>query len=130
MPTLQTQRTDWPETHAVLEIADLVRLEGSRVYSAQLMDRGVYQSMLCGLTVSYAAGGVVSAIRAHDLEVSVTLHQAAIEQDDGIERNSTMRTLVSLAYAKGNAATLAGWHRELCAWRQSMRAAPRETTAA
>jgi len=113
----------------VMDIADLVRREGSRVYSTSA-EEGIYHSMLCGLTVSYGRGGVVRAMKAHDIDLSIRLNQAVVEQDDGIERKSPVKTLVSIQYIAGNDMVLAAWHRHLCAYRQSMRSASRENFAA
>ena len=130
MSLIQPALPEWSEAHAVLDMADLIRREGHRVYSTSGMSEGIYQSMLCGLTVSYQRGGVVQSIKSHDIEVLVQLREAAIEQDDGIERNSPVKMMVSLQYIKGTAATLAAWHKHLCAYRQSMRPTSRETVFA
>ncbi|NBX65572.1 MAG: hypothetical protein EBQ96_01075 [Proteobacteria bacterium] len=130
MLSKQPSLPEWSEAHAVLDMADLVRREGNRVYSSSALAEGLYQSMLCGLTVSFLRGGNVCAMKAHDLDVTVSLHEAAIEQDDGIERNSPVKMIVSVSYMKGSAETLATWHRHLCLYRQSIRIAPRETVTA
>lgn len=130
MSLMQTTVPHVSEAHAVLDMADLVRREGQRLYSSTGLEAGMYQSMLCGLTISFQRGGIIKRIKAHDIDVEVTLVEAAIEQDDGIERNSPVKMLVTLNYCKGNAQTLAAWHRDLCAYRQSMRSGMRETIVA
>ena len=130
MLSKQPSLPEWSEAHALLDMADLVRREGNRVYSSAAAAEGLYQAMLCGLTVTYLRGGAVCAMKAHDMEMTVTVHEAAIEQDDGIERNSAVKMMVSVQYKKGSAQTLAAWHRHLCLYRQSIRIAARETVTA
>jgi hypothetical protein len=130
MLSKQPSLPEWSEAHALLDMADLVRREGNRVYNSSAMAEGLYQAMLCGLTVSFVRGGTVCAMKAHDMDVSVDVHEAAIEQDDGIERNSAVKAVVSVRYMKGSPETLAAWHRHLCLYRQSIRIATRETVTA
>ncbi len=131
MPLKNAPLPELSEAHAVLDMADLVRREGNRIYGNNgLAAEGIYQSMLCGLTVFFQRGGVVKAIKAHDIDLEIQLHETAVEQDDGIERYSPVRMLVSVCYLKGNAETLAAWHKHLNAYRQSIRTGIRETSFA
>lgn len=127
---MQPALPEWSEAHAVLDMADLVRREGNRIYAAKGMEEGIYQATLCGLSISFERGGVVHSMKSHDIEINVRLVETAIEQDDGIERNSPVKMMVMLDYVKGTASTLAAWHRHLCAYRQSIRAFTRETVTA
>ena len=122
-----------PESTAVLDLADLVRREGSRVYTSIEQDsaQGLYHAMLCGLTVTFGRGGVVRAMKSHDMELNIRMVQTAIEQDQGNDGSQPLaRTLISIQYMRGNGDVLTLWHRHLCAYRQSMRTiavqAPRE----
>ncbi|MBU6234679.1 MAG: hypothetical protein KGQ41_02445 [Alphaproteobacteria bacterium] len=130
MSHMINMQPEWSEAHTVLEMADLVRREGNRVYSSAGMAEGCYHSMLCGLTVSFQRGGTVRAIKAHDLEMDVQLVETQIANNDGIERNSAVKMCVMVTYKKGTPAILAAWHRHLCAFRQSIRSGSRETVVA
>lgn len=130
MSLMQPAQPEWSEAHAVLDMADLVRREGHRVYAAAGMEEGIYQSALCGLSVSFQRGGVVQSMKSHDMEIHIRLVETAIEQDDGIERNSPVKMMACIDYVKGTATTLAAWHRHLCAYRQSIRVFTRETVTA
>jgi hypothetical protein len=118
---------EWSQAHAVVDIADLVRHEGHRVYNTSVVADGCYQSMLCGLTVCFKTGGDVVSMKSHDMHIVIQLHEVACEQDDGIDRRGHFKKLVLVDYMKGNAATLAAWHRHLSAYRQSIRGVLRET---
>lgn len=112
-----------PESRIVLDIAELVRREGHRVYSASGQTPGIYQAMLCGLSVTFRTGGLVKAMKAHDMEIVVHIREVAAEQDDAGQQGQR-RKLVFVDFIKGNMQTLAAWHRHLCAYRQSMCVTP------
>lgn len=129
MSLMHNMQPEWSEAHAVLEMADLVRREGTRVYDCDASTQGVFRSMLCGLTITFQRGGIVKSLKALDLDIDVTLAEVPVANNDGIERNSAVKMCVALAYRKGNAASLMAWHRHLCAYRQSIRTFTNRDTA-
>lgn len=118
--------TQTPVTHtedcAILDIADMIRRDGHRLYGAtDGIPECAYQASLCGVTASFTRNGDVLALVAHDLRVRVTLTILPVDEADGIARNSDVMTQVETAYQKGCATVLEAWHRHLCAYRRSMR---------
>jgi hypothetical protein len=109
------------ESNAILDIADMLRRDGHRLYNSGGMEGCMYQASLCGVTASFGRGGAIMQIVAHDLQVGVTLTEAPVD-DDGIDHNSATRLDVSASYAKGDADVLNVWHKHLCVYRRSMRA--------
>lgn len=118
---MPTQILEWSESHAILDIAEIVRREGHRLYKTSKTGDGIYQSVLCGITGSFDQSGEVIAIKAHDLDIVVDVKEAEIESDDGIERNSRVKKTIATQYRKGNGFVLAVWYKHLCAYRRAMR---------
>lgn len=108
------------ESAAVLDIADMLRRDGHRLYDAGGLENCMYQSALCGLTASFGSGGVLLQLKGHDLQAVVTLAESAIE-DDEVDHYRDTKTDVTIKYIKGDAVILDAWHRHLSAYRRSMR---------
>lgn len=103
------------ESHAIPDIAEMIRRDGQRVYSTVCPEGCAWQASLCGLTAGFALGGTLKILQAHDLHIVIRSIDTA---NDGAEDTEAM--LVT-RYIKGNAATLTVWHRHLAAYRRSMR---------
>ncbi len=108
------------EGHVVLDIADMIRRDGHRLYGGA----GIcaYQASLCGLQASFARDGQVLALKSADLHVDIALALTPVDDSDGIERYKAERVDVTTSYMLGDAAVLDAWHRHLSAYRRSMRA--------
>lgn len=116
-----TLTTEWPQSLTILDIADMIRRDGTGLYSNVGVTGASYQASLCGLTAAYARGGNVMMIKGHNLHVMVDMRETPVDESDGVEYNSKTRMDVNAEYLQGDVATLDAWHRHLCAYRRSMR---------
>lgn len=108
------------ESAAVVDIADMLRRDGHRLYNACGIENCMYQSSLCGLTASFGSGGVLLQLKGHDLHAIITLSESAVE-DEEVDHYSDTKTDVMVRYLKGDAVILDAWHRHLSAYRRSIR---------
>lgn len=133
--SIRTPITEWPPKNlaqglTILDIADMIRRDGTGLYSDAGLDGASYRASLCGLTAAYGRGGNVMMIKGHNLHVVVDLRETPVDDGDGVEYNSKTRMDVMASYLQGDIATLDSWHRHLSAYRRSMRPSGAATAAA
>lgn len=110
------------EDQMVLELADMLRRDGHRMYGTCAAGCA-YQASLCGLTAVYDRAGEIMGMRAADLVMEIALGCAPTDENDGVVRLKSEKRTVKATYRLGDAATLDAWHRHLCAYSRSMRTA-------
>ncbi len=108
------------EDNVVLDIADMIRRDGSRLYGGT--GACAFMGALCGLTAGFARNGDVMVIKGPDLHVDIVLSLQPVDDSDGVERYRSERTQVETVYQAGDVHVLRAWHKHLCAYRRSMRA--------
>lgn len=126
--SILTPTTEWPQSLTILDLADMIRREGTGLYTDGGIPGCVYQASLCGLTASYARGGSIVMLKGLNLHLVIDLQEKPVEENADVVFNSDSRVDVITTYVEGDAATLDAWHRHLCAYRRSMR--PTGTTVA
>lgn len=111
------------EDYVILDIADMIRRDGNRLYGISEIGGASYQASLCGLTAAFARNGDIMMLKSPDLHVTVDLEILPIDENDEIEHYKNERTDVHAVYLAGDIGVLRNWHSHLCAYRRSMRTA-------
>ncbi len=107
------------EDNVVLDIADMIRRDGSRLYGGA--GECAFMGSLCGLSAGFSRDGDIMIIKGADLHVEIILSVQPVDDSDGVERYRSERTEVKTKYHVGDVTVLRAWHKDLCAYRRSMR---------
>jgi len=101
--------TDMLIQRQITDIADIIRVEGSRSFCVRDIEAGMSRAAFCGIETIHHNGALVT-LRAHDLEIKI----------DG----------TAVDFVKGSMITLHAWHRHMSYYRRATAAIQASAKAA